>query len=100
MPERSFFISGHQLPLCARCTGMVAGAFIGFYLVLTGTFFPLPISIALMGPMVADGLLQALNVKKSNNLLRFFTGAIFAIGLTQAGYSLSRLTVEYFILYK
>ncbi|MDY3097688.1 DUF2085 domain-containing protein, partial [Methanobrevibacter sp.] len=20
-PERSFFINGHQLPVCARCTG-------------------------------------------------------------------------------
>jgi len=41
---------------------MVAGAFIGFYLVLTGTFFPLPISIALMGPMVADGLVFDLDL--------------------------------------
>ena len=22
MPERSFFVDGHQLPVCARCTGL------------------------------------------------------------------------------
>jgi uncharacterized membrane protein len=25
-PDRSFFISGHQMPVCARCTGLYAGA--------------------------------------------------------------------------
>lgn len=25
-PERSFFIAGHQLPVCARCTGLYVGA--------------------------------------------------------------------------
>ena len=32
-PERSFFIDGHQLPVCARCTGLYlsgAGGLIGF----------------------------------------------------------------------
>ena len=24
MPERSFFLDGHQLPVCARCTGLVS----------------------------------------------------------------------------
>jgi uncharacterized membrane protein len=25
-PERSFFVSGRQVPVCARCTGLYAGA--------------------------------------------------------------------------
>ena len=25
-PERSFFVSGRQMPVCARCTGLYAGA--------------------------------------------------------------------------
>jgi uncharacterized membrane protein len=28
-PERSFFIDGHQLPVCARCTGLYLSAVIG-----------------------------------------------------------------------
>lgn len=28
MPERSFFISGYQFPVCARCTGVIISAII------------------------------------------------------------------------
>ena len=28
-PERSFYIGGHQLPVCARCTGLYAGGAVG-----------------------------------------------------------------------
>ena len=28
-PERSFFVDGHQLPVCARCTGLYVSAFVG-----------------------------------------------------------------------
>ena len=28
-PERSFFFDGHQLPVCARCTGLYVGAAAG-----------------------------------------------------------------------
>jgi uncharacterized membrane protein len=28
-PERSFFIDGHQLPVCARCTGLYVSAVVG-----------------------------------------------------------------------
>jgi uncharacterized membrane protein len=28
-PERSFFFGGHQLPVCARCTGLYIGAALG-----------------------------------------------------------------------
>lgn len=29
-PERSFFWDGHQLPVCARCTGLYVSAAVGF----------------------------------------------------------------------
>jgi uncharacterized membrane protein len=29
IPERSFFLNGHQLPLCARCTGTFLGVVVG-----------------------------------------------------------------------
>jgi uncharacterized membrane protein len=29
IPERSFFLNGHQLPLCARCTGTFLGVLVG-----------------------------------------------------------------------
>jgi uncharacterized membrane protein len=30
IPERSFFIDAHQLPVCARCTGLYLSAAAGF----------------------------------------------------------------------
>jgi len=30
IPERSFFWDGHQLPVCARCTGLYASGAVGF----------------------------------------------------------------------
>ena len=34
LPERSFFLNGHQLPLCARCTGTFLGAIVGLVTML------------------------------------------------------------------
>lgn len=36
LPERSFFVAGRQLPVCARCTGLylgVAAGLIGWFLI-------------------------------------------------------------------
>ena len=30
LPERSFFLDGQQLPVCARCTGLYLSAAVGF----------------------------------------------------------------------
>ena len=30
LPERSFFIDGRQLPVCARCTGLYVSGAVGF----------------------------------------------------------------------
>lgn len=30
LPDRSFFIDGRQLPVCARCTGLYLGGLAGF----------------------------------------------------------------------
>ena len=34
LPERSFFLNGRQLPLCARCTGTFLGAIVGLVAML------------------------------------------------------------------
>lgn len=39
-PERSFFVDGHQLPVCARCTGLYLGAAIAA-----------PLALALVAPL-------------------------------------------------
>ena len=84
-PERSFFIKGHQFPVCARCTGFYTGLIV--YLIITHfyshgyDFSILFISMILMIPVAIDGLTQYFGPRESTNSLRFITGFIGGIGL-------------------
>ncbi len=80
MPERSFFLGSYQFPLCARCTGIMAGRLIAILLL---PFFLLPLKTALlvlpvlMLPLPIDGLTQRFTKYRSNNLKRFITGILW-----------------------
>lgn len=84
-PERSFFIKGHQFPVCARCTGFYTGLIIFIiYYSLNGidySFNMLILSAILIIPTAVDGFTQLLGFRQSNNTLRFTTGVIGGIGL-------------------
>jgi len=91
LPERSFFVFGHQLPVCARCTGIYFGALLGSFFARTESpskWF----LVAAVTPLVLDGGSQ-LFFRESTNLLRLGTGliagfaAIFYVyaGLSSAG---------------
>ena len=79
--DRSFHFRGRQLPLCARCTGELAG------ILASGLTFALwhpgwrP-ALLLLVPLVLDGGLQALTPYESGNGRRLVTGALFGYGLT------------------
>lgn len=78
-PERSFFYKGKQFPICARCTGELAGLIIGF----VGWWFvqlPSSVYILLLIPMSVDGFIQMLTPYESTNLKRLITGFLFGIG--------------------
>ncbi|MDO5832016.1 MAG: DUF2085 domain-containing protein [Methanobrevibacter sp.] len=84
-PERSFFIKGHQFPVCARCTGFYTSLIA--YLIVN-RFYPhgydfnmLLISMVLMIPVAIDGLTQYFGPRESTNNLRFITGFIGGVGL-------------------
>ena len=81
MDSRSFHIRGKRLPLCARCTGELAG----ILLCLLSAPFALPPALPALGllvPMVLDGGIQALTPYESGNLRRLVTGTLFGFGLT------------------
>ena len=81
MDSRSFHIRGKRLPLCARCTGELAG----ILLCLLSAPFALPPALpalGLLGPMVLDGGIQALTPYESGNLRRLGTGTLFGCGRT------------------
>lgn len=80
IPERSFFFHGRQLPVCARCTGMLLGyltyPLFLFGMVSVGFWW----SVALNIPAYIDGTTQAVGWRESNNALRLSTGILSGIG--------------------
>ena len=84
-PERSFFIRGHQFPVCARCTGfyisIITYTIIAYYIPIIYTNEYVLFGLLLCIPAIIDGITQALTKRESNNTLRFITGLIGGIGL-------------------
>lgn len=79
LPERSFFLLGHQLPVCARCTGIYVGVFVGSFLAHLKAP-PRGVLVAALIPMVVDGVTQ-LVFRESFNVLRAATGFIAGVGV-------------------
>ena len=80
-PERSFFVKGYQMPVCARCEGEL----IGILAALIAVWFfrpPYWLMAVMMVPMAADGLIQGLTKYESTNLRRLITGILFGFGIT------------------
>lgn len=85
-PERSFFIRGHQFPVCSRCTGCYIS--IACYIIYTYYFYVnyniilIILAILLTLPMIIDGTTQILTKRSSNNTVRFITGLMGGLGLS------------------
>lgn len=78
--NRSFFLYNYQFPICARCTGLLLGYFLGIILLFIGKI-PLTISIAFITTMFIDWFVQYKGIKISNNYRRLFTGSLCGIGI-------------------
>lgn len=79
LPERSFFIKGHQFPLCARCTGIFLGYILGIPYILFVKNINVIIGLILMIPLLIDGTGQYLGYFVSTNNRRFITGILAGI---------------------
>jgi len=90
MPERSFFWKGYQLPVCARCSGVIIGHTLG---VISLFFFefPITISLAFLVIMFIDWFIQYLEILESTNFRRLITGILGGIGLLILPIQLIRL---------
>ncbi len=78
--DRSFHYKGQKFPICARCTGELAGIILSIF----SCFFfrcTLLISLLLLIPMITDGFIQSLTDYESTNSKRFATGLLFGYGL-------------------
>ncbi|HEY0080152.1 MAG TPA: DUF2085 domain-containing protein [Pyrinomonadaceae bacterium] len=82
MPERSFYLAGHPLAVCARCTGIYAGfavAALGYPLVRSMRRVDTPGRVWLLAaslPLAVDFALGFFGVWENTHLSRFATGAL------------------------
>jgi len=88
--DRSLFFKGYQLPVCARCCGVILGYMIAVPSFFLFGFLMIP-SFVGSSAMLIDWLLQAVNIKKSNNVRRIITGIIGGFGI---------LSIQLFVIQK
>ena len=81
LAERSFFVGRYQFPLCARCTGILAG---NIFALIIWSVVKLPIifSILFCALMGIDGIVQYLGFFSSTNRRRFVSGFLAGWGMT------------------
>jgi uncharacterized membrane protein len=97
-PERSFHIGAAQLPVCARCFGIYAGAAIG--LVVRGPTPTIPgLRIAIVAaaiPTLITWGTEAIGLWSPANMTRFVAalplGAVVAVTVNYVGCARQRLT--------
>jgi len=77
--DRSIKMSRYTFPLCARCTGLWLGFAMGLLFRFAGLHAPLIFAVALMLPLIIDGLTQLVGYRESDNQLRILTGVLFGI---------------------
>lgn len=77
--DRSFFYHGKQFPICARCTGELAGMMIAIVTVMA--YQPdWRLCVICLFPLFADGFIQLCTPYESYNLRRLWTGCLFGYG--------------------
>ena len=96
MPERSLTWRGYQLPLCARCTGLLAGHLAGIAAGLTCTIRPR--TALLMLPLAVDALAQEADIAPSTNARRVVTGVLYGYAHAALAVSLIKRGIQRFAL--
>lgn len=90
LPERSFFISGHQVCYCQRCMAIYSGIFLlgALYGLARGRLRPLRWRwmFLLWAPMALDGFTQLFGWRESTWELRVLTGGLFALSCVWVGF--------------
>jgi len=79
--NRSFFLYNYQFPICARCTGLLLGYFLGIIILFFINEISLYLSLTFSIIMFIDWFIQYKGIKTSNNYRRLFTGSLCGIGV-------------------
>lgn len=81
IPGRSFHFCGRPFPICARCTGELAGVLIGIPTMIVLGIPRFWVAVLMMLPLIVDGTVQRLTPYESTNIRRLATGILFGIAL-------------------
>ncbi|MBO3800383.1 MAG: DUF2085 domain-containing protein [Candidatus Brockarchaeota archaeon] len=87
-PDRTLWIGGNYLPVCARCTGAYLGLLLGYVLIpfLSNKEARGPpnlyLSLVLILPLWIDSIGQMLGFWSSTNDARLITGILFGVSLS------------------
>jgi uncharacterized membrane protein len=86
-PERAFAYRGFVFPLCARCSGLVAGGLMCAAISAAGLTIISTLWVAAASglPLVLDWTLQTLGLLESTNARRFGSGLLFGFSLAPHG---------------
>ena len=79
--ERSIPFFGLEKYFCSRCLGVILGAICGVCLRILGFSISIIAMIALLLPLLLDGISQAIKIRTSNNTIRLITGYLSGIGI-------------------
>lgn len=86
IPERTLWIGGHYLPVCARDIGAYLGFYIGYFMLhfrnRKATGPPnLWITLSMVIPLFVDGISQLFGYRTSTNDIRLITGLLFGTAI-------------------
>ena len=92
--DRSFHYKGRRFPICARCTGELAGI-VGSIIMFWFWRPNVIASLIMLFPLILDGFVQALTKYESTNARRLLTGILFGIGLASLFAESTIIAFEY-----
>lgn len=81
IPERSYFVFGYQMPVCARCFGLILGEITGLIGAQFTKRFDVNVLCALCVPLILDGTTQQISKYHSTNPRRLVTGFMSGFGV-------------------
>ena len=79
--DRSFFVGGYQMPLCARCTGVCIGQTAAAATLLFRRHLSPAVSVILLLIMGLDWSVQRIGLHESTNIRRLITGIMGGAGI-------------------
>ena len=86
-PTRSLYIFGSNMGLCARCFAIysiliLSSIFLIYFDTKLLWSYRCVVAIALIIPLLVDGLTQYYNIRESNNYIRVITGVLAGLGIS------------------